>query len=75
LPVDVIYGRPPSPSGPPPPGGPPACRIPETCDLPARLATVESQLSDIKTLLVSLLAEERRRDAAAAAPLPTAKAG
>jgi transcriptional regulator with XRE-family HTH domain len=46
-------------------GTPPAdiCRLPETCDLPARLDALEKGMDDIRTLLVSLLAEERSRHA------------
>ena len=39
------------------------CRLPETCDLPARLDALEKGMDDIRTLLVSLLAEERSRHA------------
>jgi len=51
-----------------------ACRYPADCDLPGRLDRLEKNLADINTLLVSLLAEERSRNAPAAAG-PTEKAG
>jgi len=44
------------------------CLYPVACDLPGRLDKLERNLADINTLLVSLLAEERSRNAPAASP-------
>ena len=38
-----------------------ACRYPADCNLPERLSAIESELSDVRKLLVSLLAEERAK--------------
>jgi transcriptional regulator with XRE-family HTH domain len=43
---------------------PGACQYPAGCDLPARLTAIESELSDVRKLLVSLLAEERAKSGA-----------
>jgi len=50
---------------PPEYGKPPAelCRYPADCDLKGELHTMREELGDIRTLLVSLLAEERSRNA------------
>lgn len=38
------------------------CRYPANCDLAGKLASLEGQMDEIRTLLISLLAEERRRN-------------
>jgi transcriptional regulator with XRE-family HTH domain len=40
---------------------PDRCRYPADCNLPERLSAIESELSDVRKLLVSLLAEERAK--------------
>jgi len=58
------------------------CKIPDGCDLPGRLEVIEKemadqvkQLDDIRKLLLSLLAEEREKNAPHAEKRLTEKAG
>jgi len=44
----------------------PACIYPTDCDLPGQVAEIRGELADIRKLLISLLAEERSKNAAAA---------